>query len=289
MPLLPVVLRARDFRLYTREAGRLVDLWQAGGRAVLGHNPPGVLRDLKNYASRGLFSPLPHPLEKRLAGALSRLLPGRAFRFYPDEASLRAALEAAGFPWPGPFPDPALDPPGPGEAGDPAGRRGAELWRPFLEEGAGNPPDSGPPLLVPVLPWPPAPWVLAVDPALEGRFPPSGPLSPALLAAAVRALYDLIALGPRGGRPPFPRISRVLGPPEKGAAASPSPWRLRGIYLRCPSLQAPAACGDPRDWEALFRRFLEGGFLIPPGPAEPLILPQALSPGEEAKLAALLS
>jgi hypothetical protein len=33
---------------------------------------------------------------------------------------------------------------------------------------------------------------------------------------------------------------------------------------------------------------LEEGFLIPPAPAEPLILPGILSPGEEAKLAALL-
>jgi hypothetical protein len=289
MSLLPVVLRARAFRLYTQGGGRLVDLWQAGGRAILGHNPAGALRELKNYAGRGLFAPLPHPQERRLARALSRLLPGRAFRFYPDQFSLRSALEAADFPWPGPFPDPAL----PGEAlsGEsppaayPAG--GPALWRPFLETSAGDPPDSGArPLLVPLLPWPLAPWVLALDPALEGRFPPSGPISPALLAAAARSVYDLIALGPQGGRPVFPRLNRVLYASGKGTPASP--WRRRGVYLYYPPLQAPQGIGPSPGWEALFRRFLEAGFLIPPGPGEPLILPQTLSQGEETKLAALL-
>jgi glutamate-1-semialdehyde aminotransferase len=64
--LIPPINRARDYRLYTQDGRRLVDLWQYGGRAVLGHNPPGVLRELKNSAERGLFVPLPHPRDKRL-------------------------------------------------------------------------------------------------------------------------------------------------------------------------------------------------------------------------------
>jgi hypothetical protein len=283
MGLLPTVLRARDFRLYTQGNKRLVDLWQAGGRAVLGHTPAGALRELKNSANRGLFAPLPHPQEGRLFKALSRLLPGRAFRFYGDQSSLRSALAAAGLPWTGPFPDPAFPSPGADSGGDvrPA------LWRPFLD------PDPQPPVLVPLLPWPLAPWVLALDPALEGRFAPSEPFSPVLLAAATRALYDLIALGPGGGRPVYPRINRVLYPSQ----GPQSRWRRRSIYLSYaplqtgaedPSLPAGPDHGRPA-WEVLFRRFLEGGFLIPPGPGEPLILPGILSPGEEAHLAALLA
>ena len=286
---LPVVLRARDFRLYTQGGGRLVDLWQAGGQAVLGHSPARVFRDFKNYGSRGLFAPLPHPQEQRLARALSRLLPGRVFRFYMDRLSLRSALEAAGFPWQ-PFPDPAL-PGGPPPPGIPA------LWRPFLET-EGNPP--GPcSVLVPVLPWPLAPWVLAPEAALGDRFPPSDPLPPALLAAAARSVYDLIAAGKRGGRPVYPKINRAL----YGASAGGPSWYRRGIYLGCAALQAqagsPQVRGEdfspelppsvpPAPWEELYRRFLDGGFLIPPGPGEPLILPGVLSPAEEAKLAALL-
>jgi hypothetical protein len=300
MASLPVVLRARGFRLYTREGGRLVDLWQAGGRAVLGHKPAGILRDLKNCAARGLFASLPHPQERRLSRALSRLFPGRIFRFYTDRLSLYSALEAAGFPGKDPFPDPALldpalfDPALPG--GSSAGGnspRGPVLWRPFLEEAPSpDPPEPGAcPVLVPLLPWPLAPRVLAPEAALEDRFPPSEPLPPVLLAAAARSVYELIAAGKRGGRPVYPRINRALYSPGAGG-----PWRRRGIYLNCPALQTPAgpAAGGPSappacpGWESLFRRFLEGGFLIPPGPAEPLILPGILSPGEEAKLAALL-
>jgi hypothetical protein len=301
MVSLPVVLRARGFRLYT-PGGRLTDLWQAGGRAVLGHNPAGILRDLKNCAARGLFAPLPHPQERRLAKALSRLLPGRIFRFYTDRLSLRSALEAAGFSGEDPFPDPAFGTlpdgafPGGALSGEGPVYRGPVLWRPFLEEvPSPTPPAPGAyPLLVPLLPWPLAPWVLAPAAALEDRFPPADPLPPVLLAAATRSVYDTIAAGTGGGRPVYPRLNRALYSPGEG-----SPWRRRGIYLSYRALQNPAGTRRPipgppaappacPGWEDLFRRFLEAGFLIPPDPADPLILPGILSPGEEVKLAALL-
>jgi hypothetical protein len=281
--LLPVVLRARDFRLYTQGGGRLVDLWQAGGRSILGHNPAGVLRELKNSANRGLFSPLPQPLKRRLVKALSRLIPRRNFRFYTERVALDRALEAAGFPQAESFPDPVFDPP--------AGTPGPCLWRPFLEPVPEEETGTPFPLLVPVLPWPLALWVLALEPALEDRFAPSQPISPVLLAAAVRAVYDLIAAGPGGGRPVYPRINHALyGTPRE----LKNPWRCRGPYLVYAPLQIPSY-GDQQDpkvqapsWETLFRNFLREGFLIPPEPTEPLILPGILSPGEEAKLAALL-
>ena len=72
----PRVLRVRGWRLYTGN-GRLVDLWQYGGRAILGHNPPGLLRIVKNSAERGLYVPHPHFTEARFCKALSALLPGR--------------------------------------------------------------------------------------------------------------------------------------------------------------------------------------------------------------------
>jgi hypothetical protein len=39
----------------------------------------------------------------------------------------------------------------------------------------------------------------------------------------------------------------------------------------------------------LFRQFLEAGFLLPPVPSQPVILPGELSPGEDAKLTSVLS
>jgi hypothetical protein len=271
--LIPPVLRARDFRLYTWN-GRLVDLWQDGGRAVLGHTPPRLLRDLKNSAERGLFAGLPHPQEGRFLKALSRLFPGRNFRLYAGRASLDRALERAGFP-PGPFPDPAFPLPAAGQE-----LPAVSLWRPFLEEEPAAREMPPVPVLIPVLPWPLAPSVAALVQGREDRFPPSDIISPLILAAAGRGLYDLIAAGSRGGRPVYPRINRLL---YGRRGREPCPWQGRGIYLT-PREAASAGPG----WETLFRRFLEGGFLIPPGPGEPLILPGILSPGEEAKLAALL-
>jgi hypothetical protein len=61
-----------------------------------------------------------------------------------------------------------------------------------------------------------------------------------------------------------------------------SPWQRRGVYL---TLAAPLG---EEAYTALFRRFLDQGFLLPPCPGQPLILPGQLSPGEEAALAALL-
>jgi hypothetical protein len=273
---MPPVLRARDFRLYTQGGGRLVDLWQEGGRAVLGHTPPALLRELKNSASRGLFASFPHPQEGRFLKALSQLLPGRSFRFYTDQASLYRALETAGFPCPGPYPQPFPDPAFPAPASpatlpEASTNTGVSLWRPFL---AGQPSAA---VLIPVLPWPPAPQVIAFDPGLENRFALSDILSPVLLAAVTRGVYDLIAVGPQGGRPVYPKINHALFGREGQRQCL---WRHQGIYL--------TYMDDNNSWENLFRRFLEGGFLIPPSPRDPLILPGALSPGEESKLAALL-
>ena len=254
----PAVLRARDFRLYTQGGQRLVDLWQNNGSAVLGHTPPSMLREIKNTASRGLYAPFPHFLEGRFIKALSRLFPGRSFRLY---------------------------------AGAPAGLQpllrdgAAALWRPFLQ------PDSpfaaeenAPPVLIPVLPgiqgWRGGlPLGLCVL-ALSGDFrencaglPPGDFLSPVLLAAATRGIYDLLAR-PQRGKPAFKRIAKAL---------QKSPWQRQGIYL---SLRENP---NTQTWATLFYSFLEAGFLIPPVPHQPLILPDILSPGEEAKLAKMLS
>jgi hypothetical protein len=291
---LPPVLRAREFRLYTqnrrKEGGRLTDLWQNGGGAILGHKPPAILREFKNAADCGLLSPLPHPLEKRLLKALDRLFPRRIFRIYAPGTAPAGLWEAAGFPPPGAIADPALPP---RSGGGPAE---AALWRPFL----GEPPLAAPehvPVLIPLLPglgWaqdrPLGPLILAVDPAAKFGppapggansapetacpVPPPDRIPPALLAALTRGICDLIAAGQERGKCPFPKIRAVL---DKG------PWERRGIYL------SPRETPDMAAWEGVFRRFLAGGFLIPPEPGTPLILPGVLSPGEEAALAGLLA
>ena len=262
--LLPRVLRARDFHLYLENGKRLTDLWLAGGGAVLGHKPPRVLGELKNTAERGLFTPLPHPLERRFLKALGELFPGRAFRLYADSGALPRAFDEAGIPFPvnRPLSDPAFP-----ENDDISvfGRK-ASLWRPFAGE-------IKAPVLIPILPWPLGPEALVLDKDMDASFPAGEIIPPVLLAPATRALYDLLAVIKDGDR-----ISRKYPKIEK--AVKGSLWRRQGIYLTI-------EIGEEK-YTDIFKRFLEGGFLIPPSPMEPLILPASMSDGEEAKLAGLL-
>jgi hypothetical protein len=254
--LVPTVLRARDFRLYTEGGHRLVDLWQNGGAAILGHTPPSMLRELKNYASRGLYGPHPHFLEARYRKALSRVFPGRNFNLYaapPDEIK---TLIAEGT---------------------------AALWRPFTNPAAPLAVSEDVPVLIPVVPgiqgWrgnlPLGLCVTATVPGYDktAALPPGDFLSPVLFACAARGIYDLIAAAPERAKP-MPHIAKAL---------TKSRWLLQGLYL---TLRQPL----PREeWAALFRLFLDNGFLLPPVPSQPAILPGIISPGEEAKLAALLA
>jgi hypothetical protein len=262
--LLPPVLRAREFRLYTQGGRRFVDLWQNGGRAILGHTPPNLLRELKNTANRGLMSPFPHPLEKRLANALSKLFPNKTFRIYADDTSLNHALKSTshGIQYTG------------------ADDHRIGLWRPFIDTAA---PETASSFLIPVLPWSLSPHVLIMEENLLPEFPPSDIISPLILATAVRGIYDLIAATPNRGNVNFPKINKALyGGSTAAGEASEKKWRRQGIYLtHIPNL-------DTDSYAALFRRFLDGGFLLPPSPQEPAILPSVLSAGEEAKLAELL-
>jgi hypothetical protein len=258
----PAVLRARGFRLYTQGASakggkqRLIDLWLNGGAAILGHTPPNVLREIKNTASRGLYAPFPHFTERRYIKALLKLFPGHSFRLYaapPEELETLFINGAAG------------------------------LWRPFLNSNFPFEIESNAPaVLVPVLPgihlwrgnFPFGLCVVASKSESQLAQLPSGDiLSPVLLAAAARGIYDLLA-SPDRGKPVFPRISKV----QKNSANSI--WHRQGIYL---------TLKEKKEWGTLFNQFLEAGFLIPPNPSQPLILPGEMSDGEEAKLAAALA
>ena len=254
---IPNVLRARGYRLYTQDGRRLIDLWLNGGAAILGHTPPNILREIKNTASRGLYAPFPHFTEGRYLKALSKLFPGYAFRFYAAPPPELSVLFNSGE---------------------------AKLWRPFV-----NPADpfaitENAPVLIPVLPgiqvWrgglPFGLCVLAAKDARyfesKGQFPESDNLPPVLLAAAARGIYDLLA-APERANLKFPRIEKAL---------KNSRWRRTGIYLQLK--EEP----ETEDWTALFQKFMEAGFLLPPSPTFPAILPGELSAGEEAKLAAAL-
>jgi hypothetical protein len=253
----PFVLRARGFRLYTQDGRRLIDLWQNGGAAVLGHTPPNLLRELKNTASRGLYAPLPHFTQARFIKALSRLFPRRSFRIFAAPPESLPSLYKTGI---------------------------AGLWRPFTDPAspfAVSEDEKRPTFLIPVLPgiqqWkdnlPLGLCVVAAECEDHLCELPAGDiLPPVLLAVAARGIYDLLA-SPNRAKPAFPHVAKAL----QGTR-----WRRQGIYLY------PKERPGNDEWAALFGQFLEAGFLLPPNQDQPLILPGELSSGEEAKLAAVL-
>ena len=257
--LLPVIRRARDFRLYT-DKGRLIDLWQNGGAAILGHTPPSMLREIKNASSRGLYAPFPHFLEGRCRKALSLIFPGRNFLFFAAPPPGLEKLIADGT---------------------------AYLWRPCL-----NPqsplavPEKSPPVLIPVVPgilgWrnnmPLGLCILALDSGFKADVFQTEFLPPVLLAATARGIHDLIAAAPSRANPGFKRIAKALKSGGTGSAF----WQRNCIYLQ------PRSKPSSEEWASLFRLFLDAGFLLPPLASQPVILPGILSPGEEAKLAAIL-
>ena len=254
---IPPLRRARGYRLYDYQGKRYLDLWQAGGRALLGHRSFRLTHLLKDVISRGLLADLPSPYVGRLERALAAHLPG--FSHVRIASCLPAALGLASR-----FlgrevreeeiSDPAL------EAGK--GGRGAEVawWRPLLEP-------AGPAtrVLLPVLPFAAsgAPVAVCFGAPLPEDFPPSEPVSPVLLAGATRCLYDL----KRYRLPEWHRDDLL-----REAAG----WSQLGIYLR-------ARCPEER-YGTLFEAFLEGGVLLNPRWPGPSILPAEASAGEVAKM-----
>ncbi|MDR2481516.1 MAG: hypothetical protein LBD07_04385 [Spirochaetaceae bacterium] len=245
----PVIKRARGWRLYTQDGKRLVDLWQAGGASVLGHKPVRVTAELKSAAERGLYAPLPTFYEERLYKALKKLFPDKVFRIYKDDFSLNHALIQAGF--------------------DIQSFK-ITIWRPFSGENPVHSEQKN--LFIPVLPFPSAPRTLVLDKILQKKFPPSDLVSPVLVACTAQAVNNLAAHPERGA---------VLYEEIETAIKGGLKWRRAGIYIY--------SMNSEEDCDRRFELFLRHGFLTSPLKNDPLILPGELSLGEERRLASLLA
>ncbi|MCL2880736.1 MAG: hypothetical protein FWF29_10860, partial [Treponema sp.] len=100
------------------------------------------------------------------------------------------------------------------------------------------------------------------------------------------------AAAPERANIQYHRINKILKDSPWRRLAYPSmvsgqPAGRSNIYLAPRNALADSALAAGA-WETIFRRFLDAGFLLPPVPGHPLILPGIMSPGEEAKLAMLL-
>lgn len=172
------VQRARGCFLYTKKGIRLTDLYQEGGRAVLGWGGTAFTR-FKNVLNRGITGSYITEFEVQTQKAVAKLLNSpRTVLFYPSYASaLKAALTVS-----------------------PNGTAFYKPWNPAESDFSGQ--DCV--IIAPPLPWTQTVYIVAAIPEVvevvlaAGRTVPVSERIPAPLNAAVaRALFDLAAELPR--------------------------------------------------------------------------------------------
>ncbi len=92
---LPPIQRARGWRLYTAEGGRILDLYADGGRMPLGRRAGSAGKLAKEMIDRGLLSAYPTFWQKRLQNQILSWLPDYAGTlFFPTEIEALMALAA---------------------------------------------------------------------------------------------------------------------------------------------------------------------------------------------------
>lgn len=168
------VTRARGRFLYTRKGVRLTDLYQEGGRAILGWGG-SPFTVFKNVLNRGIVGSFNTDYSARVSKAVQDLLgmSCAVFVFTEKTAAIRTALAFS--------------------------KDGTQFWKPWRDASA-----SGCVIIEPPLPWTAQIFILAVSQEIyeahlaSGYSVPDSARIPAPLSAATaRAIYDMIAEIPR--------------------------------------------------------------------------------------------
>jgi len=265
---LPVVRRARGYRLYDSAGRRYVDLWQLHGHAILGHRGAGASAVMKNAISKGLIMDLPSAAAGRLVRVLRELLPSHPFvRVYGSldrclqglAAWCRRSVRAADVV------DPATAEGDRPASADQASAPGAIVaWRPFLPSWE----YADALALLPILPFATCggPWAVCLREDPRDALPQSEPICAAVLEATVRAVAGLRrhSEGPLGP---------LVAPVAVGR------WQIRGPYV------TPRFARER--YGEVFDAFLRGGVILSPRWSCPSLLPATLSDGEIAKTVGL--
>jgi hypothetical protein len=169
------IQRARGCFLYTRKGIRLTDMYQEGGRAVLGWGGGTAFTMFKNVLNRGLTGSFDSDYTPRITKAVSDLLAGdRAVYTFTDRTTaLKAALSLS--------------------------KDNTSFWKPWNQENI-DWRNVGAVIVVPPLPWASPLYFVAVKPLLvevnsaaDKPIPESSRIPAALAAAAVRSVYDMIS------------------------------------------------------------------------------------------------
>lgn len=197
------VTRARGCFLYTAKNVRLVDMYQEGGRAILGwHTPSFTL--FKNVLNRGLVGSFDTVFSARLETAVSSLLdsPRNVLVFSGRMEAMKAALSFS--------------------------KGGTSWWKPWGFADVQTLQKTDCVLIEPPLAWTQNVFLLAVAREVfevhkaVGVQPPDCIRLPApLLAAITRAIYDIIAEIPNRSEKDWFAYDKILC----------KYWERRGPYL----------------------------------------------------------
>ena len=261
---LPVISRARDYRLYSSGGRRIVDFYQDGGNAVLGHRVPGISLSMKQAIEKGVFFSCRTRYDSRLKKAVE-LLSGRNIDFsvFPGEEALFSAL---GIDLPSFFPERENEKSSvknkkeKTESHNKAASTDTVFWHPFsgdsLKELLNNYS-----FVVPVIPFPGtlSPRIVL---SASSSLPASGQVSPVVLAAYITAVYNLINFSESD-------LYKIWDSEEEYIRRL---WRIKGIYL--------IPCYEEHFHKKIFINLLEQGYLISPDYSVPSILPGKISKGE---------
>ena len=75
--VVPIIRRARGFRLYDQHGRRYLDLYRDGGGALLGHRSGVTVTLMKSVLSQGLASSAPSVWEARLVRMIASMFSDR--------------------------------------------------------------------------------------------------------------------------------------------------------------------------------------------------------------------
>ncbi len=257
---LPIIHRARGWRLYALDGSRYLDFWSEGGKALLGRKNKGMGALAKACIDMGLVSDFPSVWTGRLEKALDSWLPGYGrFYFFPTAADAKAALESAATGIPGSISRVAAA----------FGEHRREIR--FMA----NPADKASPVLV-ELPLP-ALWSFGIAAAgpdcdssvaagLKAAESASEGIPALKQALAARALAELVSFRARYNEGYWSTIDPFI----EGLFTRSGPW----LYPEY----------EEAEHARVFGECLSRGILISPFHAEPSVIPGEFDRGEAAKL-----
>ena len=245
MKKIPEINRARGYFLYTADGKRYLDMALDRGRLIMGHRQKGYGQAMKNVIDKGIIPGFPSPYAYRLKQAVKAVF-GKDCNVYlfKSEEHAKAALAARELEY--------------------------AVWRPFGLD-AGDPINDP---IIPVLPIPLAfaPGVVVSNAELNLA---EEPVSPVILAGAVRALYNLKA---------FLSEADFSGWEKAGLLeACGDKWRIELPYLY------PLCTRE--QYSAVWDTFFEAGIILSYDYDTPSVLPPdgELSDGSRKKLLKLFS